>query len=148
MNGVICSLYKLVFHFTDGTNQEIQNSDWKGFEGINLLIKKYHSAQQEIQSLKNTTDVCENNNQLKNFCDYYEGVVKNLKNVTGDNFISNLVNSQEKISSISKTFKDIKSKTFDDIEKIKFFTFLTYHISSYSSIIPPRTFHFVPLFLL
>ena len=80
INGVMCSLYKLVFHFIEGTKDEISFSDWKGLEGINSLILKYESTREKIVGLppkNNFGDEC--SDQGEQYCSVYEEIKGKLK---------------------------------------------------------------------
>lgn len=117
INGVMCSLYKLVFHFIEGTKDEISFSDWKGLEGINSLILKYESTREKIVGLpprNNFGDEC--SDQGEQYCSFYEEIKGKLKE---NNDISNgLGKMQGQINSISSKFSDIKDNTLDSVEKI------------------------------
>lgn len=116
LNGVMCSLYKLVFHFIEGTKDDISFSDWKGLEGINDLLLKYESTHKKIEGLPKGDsfgDECSDSNDQ--CCYAYDNIVNSLKD---NKDISNgLGKMQGQITSISSKFSDIKDNTLDCVEK-------------------------------
>lgn len=117
INGVMCSLYKLVFHFIEGTKDEISFSDWKGLEGINSLILKYESTREKIVGLppkNNFGDEC--SDQGEQYCSVYEEIKGKLKD--NNDISTNLGKMKGQITSISSKFSDIKDNTLDSVEKI------------------------------
>ena len=112
-NSTICSLYKLVFHFTDGTGEDFPNNNWKGFGGLESLIKQYNTTKnsnKDLQDCTGTDEICQKYRELKNS-------LENINN-NNNNFMNNLGNSKDKIYSLSKVFDDVKNKKLDDVEKI------------------------------
>ena len=112
INGVICSLYKLVFHFTEGANKDFPNNNWKGFEGINSLIQEYNETYSNISDLE--IDICLNET---NGCVYYKNTTFNLKSKT-EIFFETLKNSSLIINLISEPINKTKNGILEDIEKI------------------------------
>ena len=113
----MCSLYKLVFHFIEGTKDEISFSDWKGLEGINSLILKYESTREKIVGLppkNNFGDEC--SDQGEQYCSVYEEIKGKLKD--NNDISTNLGKMKGQITSISSKFSDIKDNTLDSVEKI------------------------------
>ena len=116
LNGVICSLYKLVFHFTEGTKEDYPDNNWKGFEGINGLIEEYYNSKTKINSLNG--DGC--TEQGSNYCEIYRRTIDDLENEkdTNDGFMGILKDKSDKINSTLEPINKIKNSTLDDIEKI------------------------------
>ena len=76
INGAVCSLYKLVFHFIEGTKDDLPSSKWKGVEGLEELIKEFSDTYNEIGNLnKQTGDNCQSSNNAINYCDLYNQIV-------------------------------------------------------------------------
>jgi hypothetical protein len=112
-NGVICSLYKLVFHFTEGTKDDFPGNNWKGFEGINDLIEEYNYIN-NINDLKECSD-----NDI--YCRVYNSTVSVLKEEKYDenkNFFKKLKNAGLTINSTSEAINNIKNETLDQIEDV------------------------------
>ena len=68
MNGVACSVYKLVFHFLNGTDENDINEDWYGLNKIqDLLIKNKDNsffdknAENKVRSIVKTFEEVKNN---------------------------------------------------------------------------------------
>ena len=114
INGVLCSLYKVVFHLIEGVNGEIPISDWKGLDGINDLISKYEKSEQNIKNLP-TIDGCQESDTN---CTTYNNILAELKNALNSESSSKLDPFKEKITSFSSEFTSIKDKTFDSVENI------------------------------
>lgn len=111
INGVLCSLYKVVFHLIEGVNGEIPISDWKGLDGINDLISKYKKSEQNIKNLIE----CQGSDD---YCTAYNNILTQLKNALNSDSSSKLDQFKEKITSFSSEFTSIKDKTFDSVENI------------------------------
>ena len=111
INGVLCSLYKVVFHLIEGVNGEIPTSDWKGLDGINDLILKYKISEENIKKLEE----CQSSD---NYCQTYNNILTELKNALNSDSSSKLDSFKEKITSFSSEFTSIKDKTFDSVENI------------------------------
>jgi hypothetical protein len=114
INGVLCSLYKVVFHLIEGVNGEIPISDWKGLDGINDLISKYEKSEQNIKNLP-TIEGCQGSD---NYCTAYNKILTELKDVLNSDSSSKLDPFKDKITSFSSEFTSIKDKTFDSVENI------------------------------
>ena len=114
INGVICSVYKLVYHFNDGTNNEIPDSNWEGFTKIIDLIEGYDIAQTKLIILeqRNIENECQNN-EVKEICILYKDIITFY-----DNFFLSLKESKNKTESFSEVFFNLKNETLDDIENI------------------------------
>ena len=110
INGVVCSLYKLVFHFIEGANNDYHDNYWKGIEGLNYLLREYNGNFSNINDLPRLT--CNNEE-----CFSYNNNVEKLKSQTNE-FKRALENSTEIIESVSEPINNIKNETLDDIEKI------------------------------
>ena len=113
INGIICSLYKLVFHFTEGTKEDYPQNNWKGFEGINNLTQEYSLTYEKINSLNEIT--C---SSMDEYCTVYNNILSRLKAKQNDEFIGDLIDAGEKINSTSEVFNEIKNNTLDDIEEV------------------------------
>ena len=110
VNGVLCSLYKLIFHFIDGTQGDFPTSKWKGFEGIQNLIEDYNHAVNvgELPQCEGDSDICGQYNQFK-------GKIGDIKGENGE-FINKLQEAGEKIESVSSPFKKIRNDTLEKVE--------------------------------
>ena len=115
INGAVCSLYKLVFHFIEGTKDDFPSSEWKGVNGLEELLNEFTETYNEINNLnrKEGTDCADSD-----YCDVYNDIVDRIKNENNGEFKEELERSKQKIESISETFKTIKDDTLDNIEKI------------------------------
>ena len=114
VNGVICSLYKLVFHFTEGTKDDFPENNWKGFEGINNLIEEYYDTNEKINSLKN----CSNKDIYSSSYNKFVGKLKNENKNQNDNFTLNLESAGNIINLTSEAINNLKNKTLDDVEEV------------------------------
>lgn len=114
INEGICSVYKLVYHLNDGTNNEIPDSNWKGFNKIIDLIEGYGNTQTKLNILtqKNIENECQDN-QVKEICNLYKGIITFY-----DNYFLSLEESKNKTESFSELFFKLKNETLDDIENI------------------------------
>ena len=115
INGAVCSLYKLVFHFIEGTKDDFPSSEWKGVNGLEELLNEFTETYNEINNLnrKEGTDCADSD-----YCNVYNDIVDRIKNENNGEFKEELERSKQKIESISETFKTIKDDTLDNIEKI------------------------------
>ena len=119
INGVFCSFYKLVYHFIDGTNNEVPNSNWKGLNGINTLIQIYDKTQENIKSLPKKDSFGNEcfTDDAKKYCYIYNYIFDKLANENEQtNFMKDIEDAKETINSISKVFLNIKNETIYDIE--------------------------------
>lgn len=119
INGVLCSLYKVVFHLIEGVNGEIPISDWKGLDGINDLILKYKKSEQNIKDLPKIEDdslqtECSSQNA---YCQTYKEILESLQTALSSSS-PKLDPFEDKITSFSSEFTSIKDKTFDSVENI------------------------------
>ena len=120
INGVVCSLYKLIFHFIEGTKDDYSSSKWKGVDGLEKLISEFSNTYDEIDKLNPITedeDNCKSSNDV-DYCKIYNEVVNNIKSEKNDGFKDELENSKEEIYKISDTFRSIKDDTLENIENI------------------------------
>jgi len=121
INGVLCSFYKLVYHFIDGTNNEIPKSNWKGLTGINTLIQIYDNTQENIKKLPQTNSFgneCFVNDGMK-YCNIYNNIFDKLNSENKQtNFMKGIEDAKETINSISEVFMNIKNETIYNIEDI------------------------------
>ena len=120
INGVLCSLYKVVFHLIEGVNDEIPFSDWKGLDGINESISNYKTSEQNIKDLpKIGGDSLKNECSDQNaYCQTYEEILDSLQNALNSDSSSKLDSFKDKITSFSSEFASIKDNTFDSVENI------------------------------
>ena len=120
INGVVCSFYKLVLHFTDGTRNDYSDIyNWKGFEGINNLTDEYNQIKvelKEINDIEKKNTACNNDND--EFCKYYKTTFNELLNEDNSDFIDYLEIPGKNISLMSDSINNIKNNTLDDIEEI------------------------------
>ena len=119
INGVICSLYKLVLHFTDGIKNDYDYLDinWKGFGGIKNCTEQYYDAIGDIKDIKDTENLGTECNNYNQFCVYYFNTL-NLIDENNLDFIQELERSEKNINEMSNPFINIKNNTLDDIEKL------------------------------
>ena len=110
INGVVCSLYKLIFHFLEGTKEDYgKEINWQGVEGIDYLLDKF--------DLINGISLyeCQDGDTL---CTSYTNFFEKFKNERDDNFNlkEKLENAKEEIDSISGVFKSLKTSQLSSIE--------------------------------
>ena len=119
INGVVCSLYKLVFHFIEGTKDDYSSSNWKGVDGLEELISEFKHTYDKISNLtvQNGDKNCKSPNNV-DYCDIYNEIVNKIKSESNDGFKEELENSKVEIDKISDTFRSIKDDTLDNIENI------------------------------
>ena len=117
-NDIICSLYKIVFHFIEGVNNDIPASHWKGVEGINKMIKMYNEANdiyKELPILDETKNDCFDE---KEYCYKYEKFKKQIQINNNNEFMIGLIEAQDYIKNISTIFINIRDDKLDNIEQI------------------------------
>ena len=110
INGVICSLYKLVFHFLEGTKEDYGNEiNWQGVEGIDHLLDKF-----DLINRISKFD-CDDGDSL---CSSYKNFFEDFKKERDDNngLIEKLKNAKKEIDSASGVFKSLKSSQLSSIE--------------------------------
>jgi hypothetical protein len=108
--GVVCSLYKLVFHFLEGTKEDYGNEiNWQGVEGIDHLLDKFDLINR-ISKFE-----CDDGDTL---CSSYKNFFEDFKKERDDNngLIGKLKNAKEEIDSASGVFKSLKSSQLNSIE--------------------------------
>ena len=109
--GVVCSLYKLVFHFLEGTKEDYGNEiNWQGVEGINHLLYKF-------RLINNINEFdCRDGDTL---CTSYKQFFENFEKEKNDNskLIDKLEEAREKIDTVSGLFKSLKSNQLNSIEE-------------------------------
>lgn len=117
INGVVCSLYKLVFHFLDGTKDDFPSSNWKGVNGLKELLDKFQNTSLKIDSLNRQNEgVC--GSDENHYCELYNNIVDKIKTENNNDFMNQLENARNEIDTISDTFKTFKDEKLDNIEKI------------------------------
>ena len=108
--GVVCSLYKLVFHFLEGTKEDYGNEiNWQGVEGIDHLLDKF-----DLINRISKFD-CDDGDSL---CSSYKNFFEDFKKERDDNngLIEKLKNAKKEIDSASGVFKSLKSSQLNSIE--------------------------------
>ena len=108
--GVVCSLYKLVFHFLEGTKEDYGNEiNWQGVEGIDHLLDKF-----DLINRISKFD-CDDGDTL---CSSYKKFFEDFQKERDDNngLIGKLKNAKEEIDSASGVFKSLKSSQLNSIE--------------------------------
>ena len=108
--GVVCSLYKLVFHFLEGTKEDYGNEiNWQGVEGIDHLLDKF-----DLINRISKFD-CDDGDSL---CSSYKNFFEDFKKERDDNngLIEKLKNAKKEIDSASGVFKSLKSSQLSSIE--------------------------------
>lgn len=118
INGVVCSLYKLVFHFIEGTKNDFPQSNWKGFEGIESLIVKYTDMKTDSNKLPSIECNKYDNDEEKTLCESYSDYKSSLNNNENEGFMNHLKETKNEIKTISNSFTDIRDKTLGNIEEI------------------------------
>lgn len=118
INGAVCSLYKLVFHFIEGTRDDFPSSKWKGVKGLEELIDEFTDTYTKIEGLSKINEGnCQGSNGI-NYCEIYNEIVDSLQNENNEDFKEELKKSKGDIETISDTFKSIKDEALDNIENI------------------------------
>ena len=111
INGVICSLYKLVFHFLEGTKEDYGNEiNWQGVEGISDLIDKFKL----IKSISKYE--CQGGETICTSYKQFFGDFEKERNVN-NNLIEKLEEARKKIDSVSGVFKSLKNNELNSIEE-------------------------------
>jgi hypothetical protein len=110
LNGVICSIHKLVFHFIEGTNNEIPDSNWIGLNQTLNLIDELSSVHIRID--KQSEQQCSEDNG--DICNLYNETIDALK-TDSDNVLS-LNETKKNIESFYELFNSINNRTLDDLE--------------------------------
>ena len=121
INGVICSLYKFIFHFIEGTQNDFQPSNWKGVEGLNFLINSYI---QNNNSLQNFTSINEENlnEKERQLLKLYKNYTYNIDYENDNIFMNDLLEAKKNIEIISKPFSEIKKNKIPNLEnKMEYF---------------------------
>lgn len=109
LNGVVCSIYKLVFHFTEGTNNEIPDSNWMGLNQTLDLIDQLNNNHIKIDKL--SEDSCEGDEDK---CNLYNETIAALK--TDNSNVASLKEIRKETDSFIELFNNINYNTLDDIE--------------------------------
>lgn len=117
-NNIICSLYKLVFHFIQGTNDDFSFSYWKGVEGINNIINIYSQTNEMYKELPIMNETIKDCFDEKDFCDKYEKFKNQIQMNFNNEFMDELIETQIYIKNISTIFFDIRDDKLENIEKI------------------------------
>ena len=117
-NDIICSLYKLVFHFIEGNNNDFPPNFWKGFEGINNIINLYNKTEEIFKELPTLDEIKKDYNNEKDYCDKYEKFKNQIKINDNRIFMDELLKSLIYIKNISTIFIDFKDDKIENIEKI------------------------------
>jgi len=111
INGLACSLYKLVFHFLDGTNGDYGSSfNWQGEGGISRLLKKFDVI----------NDISGHNcHDVDPFCSSYNKYLQKFKEEKDANvkLANKLRDAKDEIESFSGVFESLKNDKLDSIEK-------------------------------
>ena len=110
LNGVICSIHKLVFHFIEGTNNEIPDSNWIGLNQTLNLIDELSSVHIRID--KQSEQQCSEDNE--DICNLYNEAIDALK--TDSNNVLSLNEAKKNIESFYELFNSINNRTLDDLE--------------------------------
>ena len=109
LNGVICSIHKLVFHFIKGTNNEIPDSNWIGLNQTLIFIDELSSVHTRID--KQSEKQCSGDEDI---CNLYNETIEALK--TDSDNSSSLNEAKKNIESFSELFNNINNRTLDDLE--------------------------------
>ena len=119
INGVICSFYKLIFHFIEGTQNDFQPSNWKGVEGLKFLLNSYNQNNDIMQN--NISSIYENEENLnvkeKQLLEIYNNYINNTHYENDTIFMSDLYEAEQNIENISTIFTEIKENKLDNLEK-------------------------------
>ena len=120
INGVACSLYKLVFHFIEGTKEDFFPSKWKGIQGLQDLIDEYARTYNDIEGLKYKSDLADDCQSPEDkYCLIYDEIVQKIKQESqNDEFQKSLEDIKGEIEQISETFNSIKNDVLDNVEDV------------------------------
>ena len=114
INGVICSIYKLVFHFLEGTKEDYGNViNWQGEGGIDYILNKFEFIKDiEIYDCPQSGD---------DLCTSYKKSFENFDQERNEDdnihLIEKLKEAKESIKSDSEIFKSIKESELGSIER-------------------------------
>lgn len=111
VNGVLCSFYKLIFHFIYGTQEDFTSSNWKGFEGIENLIANYNLSVET--------------SYLYGISGNYTEFLYNIK-VNNTDFIRELKIAGDNIEKVSSPLYKFKNEVWDNIH-CEIVCILNYH---------------------
>ena len=112
-NAAICSLYKLFFHFIEGTKNDFPSNIWKGVEGIKLLMDNYYQNFNEYEKLP-SLDNCQS--EEKHLCDVYKDYKDNIDIENNTIFMGELSKAENTIINVTKIFYEIKDNLLEKIE--------------------------------
>ena len=108
--GVVCSLYKLVFHFLEGTKEDYGNEiNWQGVEGIDHLLDKF-----DLINRISKFDCDDGDSLCSSYKNFFEDFKKERDDTNG--LIEKLKNAKKEIDSASGVFKSLKSSQLNSIE--------------------------------
>ena len=111
INGLVCSLYKLVFHFLEGTNGDYGSGfNWQGEGGISRLLEKFDI----INNIYGHN--CQDGDP---FCSSYNQYLQkfNEEKSANTNLVNKLSDAKDEIESFSGVFESLKNDKLDSIEK-------------------------------
>ena len=118
INGVICSFYKIVFHFIEGTKSDFPHNNWKGVEGIKELIDNYKNINAKYRLLpKMDGNVQECNDEVSEYCEKYEELKKGIKENNNEDFMNELSEAEKFINNVSSFFIKTKDDKLENLEK-------------------------------
>ena len=117
-NDIVCSLYKMVFHFIEGTKNDVPQSHWKGVEGINNIINIYNHTNKIYKELPIMDETKKDCIDEEEFCYIYEKFRNQVKINDNKEFMDGILEAQKYIKNITAMFIDIKDDKLENIEKI------------------------------
>lgn len=129
INGVACSFFKFVFHFSDGTGKDYTNLiPWSGTKGVSEIlvnisnnsddIRNIDEINQNYELIKENYNSCENKNSdsfyEESFMKYdnYYNILKDAVRYDPTSYVNDGNNI---IKDIDETLDDLKTGTLDDI---------------------------------
>ena len=116
INDIICSLYKIVFHFIEGTNNDFPLSYWKGVEGINKIINIYIQTNLIYKELPIMNDTKKDCIEDKEFCQNYVKFKNQIPVNENKEFMDKIIDAQIYIKNMGTIFINLKND--DSIDKI------------------------------
>ena len=116
VNGVICSLYKTVFHFIEGTKSDFSNNNWKGVEGIKQLINIYDQIDKEFKELPTSDKITSDCNDGAEYCEKYLEFKNKIQENNNTEFINELSKSEQYINNVSSFFVGVRDEQLKHLE--------------------------------
>ena len=121
INNIDCSIYKLIFHFTDGTDSDYPSNNWVGYEGISDYMLNLERCERRIKKYNESINSFDGGDtQTQNIFNKIQSIVNNVVDIN-NYLIKELANNGKVIDDISEIFNEKKVDILYDIEDSTFY---------------------------